>query len=83
MFALCTVTVPAAPITLTNHMTEKERSSVDVHALTLLDDPANAAHTVEAEIWTSADYIADLEQDHDYLTEEEYLSIIDKIKAQL
>ncbi|MBP0973689.1 MAG: hypothetical protein J5851_07285 [Oscillospiraceae bacterium] len=74
-------TSPAAPITLTNHMTEKERSSVDVHALTLLDDPANAAHTVEAEIWTSADFIADLEQDHDYLTEEEYAGTIEWYQA--
>lgn len=71
--AAVTEAVPeAAPIVLQNHMTETERNSVNVHALTLLDDPADEEHTVEAEIWTAADCLADLEQDHDYLTEEEY-----------
>lgn len=72
-----TETAVPAPIVLTNRMTETERSRADVHDLTLLDDPADEPHTVTAEIWTGQDVLADLEQDHSYLTDKEYAEAVE------
>lgn len=65
------------PIKLVNKMTQTERSSVNKHALTLLDEPADPADTehkvsVEFITVTPEDMLANLESMRGEITEDEY-----------
>ena len=64
----------AEPIKLVNKMTETELSSVDKHALTLLDEPVEEQHKVSIEFKTQTldDLRADYESWRDQMTDEEY-----------
>lgn len=69
------------PIQLINKMTETERSRVDKHALTLLDEPADIDHKVSFEFKTETPEImrADLENMRDKITDDEYEQAIEGI----
>lgn len=64
----------AEPIRLVSKMTEKERSRVNKHALTLLDEPQETEHKVSIEFITKTpeDLRADLENRRDEITDDEY-----------
>lgn len=72
------------PIRLVNKMTETERSMVNKHALTLLDEPVDtedAEHTVSIGYVTKTpeDLLADLENIRDAITDDEYQQSIETI----
>ena len=65
------------PIQLVNKMTETERSMVNKHALTILDQPVDtkdAEHTVSIGYVTKTpeDLLAELENIRDAITDDEY-----------
>ncbi len=72
------------PIQLVNKMTETERSRVNKHTLTLLDEPADIEdikHKVSIEFATKTpeDMLANLENMRDKLTDDEYEQAIEEI----
>ena len=72
------------PIQLVNKMTETERSMVNKHALTLLDQPVDtkdAEHTVSIGYVTKTpeDLLAELENIRDAITDDEYQQSIETI----
>lgn len=76
-----------SPIKLTNKMTETERSRVDRHALTLLDDPeapekdTTEEHKVSVVFHTfsTEELLENLESSRDKLTDSEYAEAMDYI----
>lgn len=77
------VSQPAEPIKLVNKMTETERSRVNKHALTLLDEPEETEHKVSIEFVTQTpeDMLADLENRRDEITADEYEQLLKNINA--
>lgn len=71
----------AEPIRLVNKMTKTERSRVNKHALTLLDEPEEAEHKVSIEFITQTpdDLRAYFENHRDEITAEEYEQAIKNI----
>lgn len=69
------------PIQLVNKMTETERSRVDKHTLTLLDEPVDTEHKVSIGFVTKTpeDLLADLENMRDEITDDEYEQAIEEI----
>lgn len=69
------------PIQLVNKMTETERSWVDKHALTLLDEPVDTKHKVSIGFVTKTpdDMRANLESMRDKITDDEYEQAIEEI----
>ncbi|MDE7099163.1 MAG: hypothetical protein K2O60_08470 [Ruminococcus sp.] len=74
----------AEPIQLVNKMTETERSKVNKHTLTLLDEPADIEdieHKVSIEFKTPTpeDMLANLENMRDKMTDDEYEQAVEGI----
>lgn len=69
------------PMQLVNKMTETERSRVDKHTLTLLDEPVDTEHKVSFEFKTETpeSLRADLENMRDKITDDEYKQAIEGI----
>lgn len=69
------------PIHLVNKMTETERSMLNKHALTLLDEPVDTEHKVSIAFVTKTpeDLLADLENMRDEITDDEYEQSIERI----
>lgn len=71
----------AEPIRLVNKMTETERSMVNKHALTLLDEPVDTEHKVSIGYVTKTpeELLADLENMRDEISDDEYEQSIERI----
>ncbi len=71
----------AEPIQLVNKMTETERSRVNKHTLTLLDEPTDIEHKVSIEFVTetSESMLAHLESMRDTLTDDQYEQAVEGI----
>ncbi|MCM1228070.1 MAG: hypothetical protein NC320_11730 [Clostridium sp.] len=74
----------AEPIQLENKMTETERSRVDKHALTLLDEPVDPADivtkvSIEFKTQTIDEMLSELEAMRDEITDEQYEQTIEEI----